>query len=249
MILGSTNISTLKLGSSAVQKVMLGATEVWSAFSPLDLSPALWLSDTGSDASVWPDLSGNGRNATQGTPANRPAIITNALNGRQVRRFDGDDLLIGDIGSAISQPITIFVVAKKTANPSNPLNARVFHASSSAVAEANIFLPVATEYNGNHIWNFGTNTVTSDPFGTTNIIYCVLANGASSVIWQNGTQIETGNPGANGLQRYFSIGGRYHDGLRNFTGDIAEILVFPTALSNANRQKVESWLNNKWSIY
>jgi hypothetical protein len=36
------------------------------AFKPLSLSPApaLWLSDTGSDASVWPDLSGNGRNAT-----------------------------------------------------------------------------------------------------------------------------------------------------------------------------------------
>lgn len=34
MILGSTNISTLKLGSSAVQKVMLGATEVWSNFDP-----------------------------------------------------------------------------------------------------------------------------------------------------------------------------------------------------------------------
>jgi len=50
------------------------------AFNPLSLSPALWLSDTGSDASVWPDISGNGRNATQAVALNHPAIVTGALN-------------------------------------------------------------------------------------------------------------------------------------------------------------------------
>lgn len=68
---------------------------VLAGFNPLSLSPALWLNDTGSDPSVWTDISGNGRNAVQGNVGNRPAIITNALNGKQVRRFDGvDDYLI-----------------------------------------------------------------------------------------------------------------------------------------------------------
>jgi len=59
------------------------------AFSPLTFNPALWLSDTGSNAAQWDDLSGNSRHATQAVGANQPAIVTNALNSRQVRRFDG----------------------------------------------------------------------------------------------------------------------------------------------------------------
>jgi hypothetical protein len=33
------------------------------------------------------------------------------------------------------------------------------------------------------------------------------------------------------------------------SGSIAEILIFPTALSDANRQAVEQYLNAKWAIY
>ena len=60
-------------------------------FNPLSLSPAIWLSDTGSDAGTWPDLSTNGRHATQATENQQPAIVSGARNGRQVRRFDGSN--------------------------------------------------------------------------------------------------------------------------------------------------------------
>lgn len=86
-------------------------------------------------------------------------------------------------------------------------------------------------------------------FGSTFIIYTTTANGSSSEIRQNGSQVATGNPGTNALARYFSIGGRHHDGLRNFIGDIAEILIFPTALSTTDRERVERYLNGKYAIY
>jgi hypothetical protein len=37
-------------------------------------------------------------------------------------------------------------------------------------------------------------------------------------------------------------------GGNTLNGDIAEILIFPTALSTENRQKVEGYLGSKWGI-
>jgi hypothetical protein len=70
-------------------------------FSPLDLSPALWLdaSDTATitaslgSVSQWDDKSGNGRNVTQGTAAAQPTTGASTLNGLNVLNFDGGDRL------------------------------------------------------------------------------------------------------------------------------------------------------------
>jgi hypothetical protein len=220
-------------------------------FSPLSLAPALWLSDTGTNPAQWDDLSGNGRHATQATPASQPAIVTGALNGRQVRRFDGsDDIMRIDIRATFPQPVTLFTVTKKSANPA-AFNSRVLHASSSFSTEANLFLPIAcngvSPNVGNFLMNFGAGDQTGINFGGDYQILTTLANAAGSEIRRNGAQIYTGNPGSNGLQRYASIGGRSSDGLRNYNGDIAEILIY-TALSTADRQKVELYLSQKYAI-
>jgi hypothetical protein len=216
-------------------------------FDILSLSPALWLSDTGSDPAQWDDISGNGRHATQSDSARRPSIVTNTLNGRQVRRFDGgNDVMLMDLGTSFSQPVTLFAVTKKVGNTSP--NSRVFHASSSPSSGSSVYLPLASNNLGNFVWNFGTDSPSSTAFGNDWSIYNVVADSASSSIRRDGSQVLTGNPGTNGLQRYASVGGRHHDGLRNYNGDIAEILVFPTALSTSQRQAVEKYLANKYAI-
>jgi len=60
-------------------------------FDLLPYTPTIWLSDTGGNAAEWTDLSGNARHATQATSAQRPSIQSSIVNGRQVRRFDGND--------------------------------------------------------------------------------------------------------------------------------------------------------------
>ena len=118
--------------SFVINPYSFGAT-----FNPLSLSPALWLSDTGSDPSVWPDLSGNGRNATQATSTQRPAIVTGAQNGRQVRRFDGtDDFLRLTTGLGMLRNVpgaTVIAVYKWITNP--VINKSVFFASVNANAD------------------------------------------------------------------------------------------------------------------
>lgn len=65
------------------------------AWSPLDLSPVFWVrSDlgitvTGSGVSTWADQSGNARDLTQITDAQRPPLVAASLNGHNVLRFLG----------------------------------------------------------------------------------------------------------------------------------------------------------------
>jgi hypothetical protein len=95
-------------------------------FSPLDLSPALWLdaSDTATitassgSVSQWDDKSGNGRNVTQGTAAAQPTTGSATLNGLNVLSFDGGDVLVGATASdwtwLHAADTTLFAVIRKT---------------------------------------------------------------------------------------------------------------------------------------
>lgn len=202
-------------------------------FNPLSLSPALWLSDTGSDPSVWPDLSGNGRNATQATVGAQPTIVPNVRNGRQIRRFDGtnDQMLVGLTVS--NTPFTIVMVTYLT-GPA--IGFRVsFAMGGNGFAIGYNPTPVAYAFSTSGL------TITKARPTTFELISCV-SNGASSFFSVNGVST-TGaiaahassalNLGTNGIGVFF-------------TQDLGEILIFPTALSTSNRQAVESYLRTKW---
>jgi hypothetical protein len=71
-------------------------------------------------------------------------------------------------------------------------------------------------------------------------------NGASSVMFLNGTQNVTGNPGAQGSTG-FMMGARFN-GDDRWTGHIAEVLIYNGGLSTAQRQQVEGYLSRKWGV-
>lgn len=99
-------------------------------FSPIDLSPALWLdaSDSstitasGSPAKVsqW-NNKGSAENVAQATSANQPTTGATTQNGLNVLDFDGSDILIGSSLSAFNAlhngtPNIIAIVAKSSSN-------------------------------------------------------------------------------------------------------------------------------------
>jgi hypothetical protein len=224
---------------------------VLSGFSPLSLAPALWLDaetlsgSDGTQISTWADRSGNSRDATQATGGAQPKLYNNVLNGKKVVRFDGvDDVMEVDLTNPISQPITIFAVTKQSGLPS--VNGRVIHSSDPNLA-GSTFFPLGLNSSGNHLWNFGTDTVTGVSFSSNFAIYGVIANGSQSATFRNGASLFTGNPGSNGIARYLYVG-NLQSGLRGLNGDIAEILIFSTALSALNRQRVERYLGAKYAI-
>lgn len=88
-------------------------------WTPAQITTALWLD--ASDASTittvsgavsqWNDKSGNARNVTQGTAANRPVVTTAGLGGKDVITFDGiDDVLTTTLSTGLSSSFSVFAV-------------------------------------------------------------------------------------------------------------------------------------------
>jgi hypothetical protein len=235
-------------------------TSYGNSFDPRSLSPALWLSDTGSDPAVWEDLSGNGRNATQATASAQPAIVSNALNGRQVRRFDGVNDTMTFARFDLSA-FTVFAVAQRSSGGGTYQTIfQVLQASTTRAAveiginNDNAYGPLVVGSDGNST-TYGRGGSLAE--NSSRIISAIWSggstNGASNYsLWTNGAATPLTNSGRVGaasgsISRIGSTasGGSIVSYLR---GDISEILIFPTALSTSDRKSVENYLAKKWGL-
>ena len=217
-----------------------------SAFSPLSLSPALWLSDTGSSAATWPDLSGNGRDATQATTGSQPAIVTGAQNGRQVRRFDGinDKLVFGTGLPSANQAHTVIIAASRNSGTPSHLIAWGEAATNKArFLFADISASIFSGFYANDKANWGS-------IGTGAFLITWQFTGSIEEIWKNGTSLASrsvSSVNTTNSSALNQIGGYVDGGFSGYlNGDIYEILVFPTALNTTDRQSVEAYLRAKW---
>ena len=205
-------------------------------FNPLSLSPALWLSDTGSDASVWTDLSGNGRHVTQASPSNQPSIISTGLNGRQTRRFVGNHWLNGPISQL--QPYTVIAVASST-DPT--ITQDIIHGSPNSTTLTSI------GYHTSKAFIYGGGLFTAGTPGTTPRVLTYELSGGYGSIRIDGITAGSGPVGTRGLTS-LSIGRNSVAFSEYWRGDLAEILIFGSVLSAGNRQNVEQYLSSKYAI-
>jgi hypothetical protein len=218
------------------------------AFSPLDLSPALWLkadagtyqTSGGSAASAdadpvgeWQDQGGNGRHVSQATGSRRPTLKLAIQNGLPVVRFDGvDDFL--DYASLIqSQPYTIWLVASNgTANGYY----------CDAVAAANGRLVQRVNNTTLRTYQGAIADVTVTGLSVVNSII-VAYSGAASVVNFNGTEtaVSPGTATASG----FRLGANGSPAA--FAAmDLCEAAVFTGVLSAANRAALAAYARTRW---
>ena len=224
-----------------------GGGELWT---PADLGNdlALWLdaADTstvqlsGSSVTNWLDKSLNAYSVDDGNVTSRRPTYTQTQNNLNVLTFNGSRLVSSAF--TLSQPHTRFAVLS-----SATANLRAFTDSYNNVQSAHYFgssKAIALACGS----TFATATETGE-IGWS--IQSAIANGASSVIYQNGTNMRTGNAGSNGMSG-ISIGN-----LRgnpnpvagySLDGDLAEIVMVASALSTADRQRVEGYLAHKWGL-
>lgn len=225
---------------------LTGAGPSAPGFDPLSLSPSLWLKadaitgkNDGDALAQWDDSSGNANHATQGTAASRPLYKTNIVNGKPVVRFDvTDDGMGTPVGAVAGTSFTLFCVYDFRG--ATPAVRRAVHATG-----ANWLIG---PYNGNHqFYDGGGFTAPDGPAVTQNVfVYQTAKQTAStSVNYVNGTQYGTraqaGSPGITA----FNLGSLGSD---VFDGDMAELLIYPTALSDVNRQSVETYLAAKYAL-
>jgi hypothetical protein len=228
---------------------MLGGGRV--GFTPLSLNPALWLSDTGSNAATWEDLSGNGRNATQSTGANQPSIVSNIINGRQIRRFDGvnDRMIIANM--PLPTYISVFVVAQTPDSTNNKFFME--HGANAGTTNGFWFagknIGAWSVYRDEAFHN-GNNTA-GNWFGQNWGIGYFSYDGTSD-LRLNGSPAT--NPAGSGTARSNStVTTTLNIGSRNQTtlflrADVAEILIFEGVLTTSQRKSVENYLSKKYAI-
>lgn len=235
-------------------------------FTPTQLSGlALWLKadslglSDGTAVSSWTDSSGNGRNAGQATGTKQPLCKTGIVNGLPVVRFDATDCLTTSaIDFTGTSGLTVFAV---TANIPSGTDRVIVESSASFSANAGSFIlyrdtsnKVQVDHRGNVGNGFcvGTTNITSTATVLTGWYDFTQAVNAENQLYVNGTAEGTKSGGANNTGAFgnhvLNIGARNDGALIPLNGDIAEIILYNSVLSNASRQLVERYLGAKYGI-
>lgn len=247
-----TTSSTLYTGSFSVttDPTTVRAIAVFSGFATAESSAIffntfpisgvkLWLKadalslNDGDAVGSWTDSSGNSNTATQGTAANKPTFKTNILNSLPVVRFDAtNDALTSPL--SLANPFTIFAVYSYRGATSG------FH---RGISGGNNWL--VGPYSGNHKQYSGAfitgpavvqNAFVQTTSRQTNVLSEFRVN--RTAIGSNGSTTAIGvvNLGAAGA---FS---------EPLDGDVAELICFDVALSDADRTTVEGYLRGKYNL-
>lgn len=229
------------------------------SFTPDQISGlSLWLkADSGiilsaGTVSQWSDISGNNNNAVQNTDSSyRPSLIPSVpeLNGYPAVHFDGvNDLLNGTTISGIgASSLSIFIITKGISTAQ--VNAKYLFAFGTLSSGYTLFqgsgdvLVVR-----NNTSNYTTPISIPNSGYPNTLIEIVKTVGSSVNFYKNASSVASNNTPSNTAP---FTDGDYHMGDGNnglfWKGEIAEVIVYQSALSNADRLSVENYLFAKYT--
>ena len=227
--------------------------------NPMKTNLQLWLKGENYSDGTWTDSSGFSRNATQSTSANKPSIREHGINGQTGIFFDGNDYLEVSFDSALnSNEFTIFVVARATATGDKPiLDSATNGYGLSLDVQANT---ANSDFTAKWVDTGGADSKDSSSFTIRLARYegAILGytmedtdsnNTSDKVsIFFNGAGVGTETSGVDytgASSGNLRIG---YDGSSYFTGDIYEVLIYNSVLSDSDRQNIEGYLARKYNI-
>jgi hypothetical protein len=230
----------------------------------LDASVNSSLTFNGNTVSEWRDLSGNGRHFSQGTAAFQPNGVNRTQNGKRVLDFQGNQVLIGNaatLNTIRNVPGATAVCA--IAFDATGANGVVFNFSIATNASTARFqIGQASSVGGTYCGGrrLDANTFASAFYAdnTNPRIQSGVLDYANSdaFIWENGT-LQNSNTS---FQTTGNCQDADHAGVTignnsavltdapRLDGWIGEILVWPRALTTAERLAVERYMGAKWGI-
>ncbi len=220
---------------------------------------------SGNSVSQWSDKSGGGYNATQGTSAKQPLLVTNATllpgftgQGRVLRFASSQQTLLNvNLSPLFDTPYCIFAVEGRSSNKGGDPNGNYFFGNADN-GNQDSALQIGYQQNTNfrlaqwaddlnypvagfttqmfNLWSLENDTVTGRG------IY-LFGNLVSS---DNVINPLTGNLALGHVGSGYSPGGSYGTDNTYYDGDLAEIVVYNSALPYSDRMQVESYLTDKW---
>lgn len=154
---------------------------------------------------IWQDLSGHGRDLTQGTAGSRPLLKFDELGGVAVLRFDGVDDFLAQSGLPLSQQWTRFLVFRKRSAPDATLR-RIW---GTGTANTNLYARSSVSATG---LVYGSNQAAGQQaLGGTAAQWQIVVqrwNGLTSCeTWANGTALTSFDPSDTfAAQAVFALG-------------------------------------------
>ncbi|WP_109830714.1 T9SS type A sorting domain-containing protein [Reichenbachiella versicolor] len=201
----------------------------------------LWLAadqgvtDVSGDVSDWADISGNANDAT--TPGTDPTIIASSLNYNPAINFTAAGNRVQGSFTSGSDSLTVFIVAT----------------DSSAAASGNVLFelddtvtPLTFTDGAYGGVSFSGDISKEEPL----VITVTQPEGSGPAsIYQNGGSFESSiTPAAFSANTYSYALGENVGGGNGFTGIISEFIVYDSALSDTERNIVESYLAIKYAL-
>jgi hypothetical protein len=244
-----TAVATDNLGVTTTSAIVYVTNNV---FSPSSLSGLrLWL-DAGAGVttngaaqiSLWADQSGRTNNALQGTLSNQPLLVTNALNGRPVVRFDGTNDQFGFqnnpfLGATQGE---MFIVVKARVDSPGVHRALAFFGASDFTYYPHDSGQIYDQFGSTVIKALGDPGQPLDQFG-------IYSSSAAPKDWSarlNGVLLYRTTNNTVGFASTPLLG--TGNGTSYFDGDVAELLIYNRTLTAAERDAVGGYLAGKFAL-
>lgn len=210
-------------------------------FDGADLSTIIYGT---SGISQWNDKSGNGRNATQATDANRPTLKTNAYNGLTAVTLASNQWMSSSL-SASSTTESIFAVIQLSGFSTRTILGADLAGGRQFRTETDGQLGFIKQNVANVAFTGVGNVHNTGRF---TLVYLQYDSTTSRFLSEGGAlgSSTAMNPSLTaGTTTRISRGA---GGSEDFVGDIAEIIVCQSVLSGDIRQKIEGYLVWKWGF-
>ncbi|WP_438007364.1 LamG-like jellyroll fold domain-containing protein [Sorangium sp. So ce321] len=208
----------------------------------------LWLrTDAGVTASSgkvssWRDQSGNGNRADSDVAAGQPTLVSSALNGKPVIRFHGAQSLF--LAEQLEPThFTVFVVGK---------NGKASETFSMILGPGN------SSPNNQLRWENGSQAlfvglgndmpIVTSTIGNTRVYHALSAryDGSTMTVYRDGNRASSHDFTTTGPWVLLQIGAWFSSFYME--GDLAEIVVYESALSEGDRGTVNSYLRRKYAL-
>jgi hypothetical protein len=220
----------------------------------------LWLKGENYSDGTWTDASGFARNATQSTAANKPLLRENGVNGKTGVFFDGtnDYLEIPFATNLNSNEFTIFVVARATDTGDKPILDSATNGYGLSLDVQSTF--TNSDFTARWVDTGGADSKDSSAFtiGLRKYDAAILGytmedtnsdNTSDTVkIYFNGASVGTETSGVDYTGASSGVLRIGYDGSNYFKGDIYEVLIYNSILSDDDRQNVEGYLARKYAL-
>jgi hypothetical protein len=217
----------------------LAGLTVWFDASQLALSD-------GASVATWPDLSGNGNDATQATGTTQPIFHTNRLDGLPIVSFDGIDDNILTAAFVQSAERTVCILAK--ANDAAPSLDGYFNIATGATRvlqfrQEDASSVQAAAFDSVGVAYLDDTAALTQTWQRNSILHAAavietFVEGAS-----DGSTAITGSPPTPTVS--FQLGSAKPTSQFGNV-DIAEVIVYNRVLTASERQTVENYLRAKW---